>query len=162
MACLSCGKCSAICPSNASDLRFGSDDQFRAEIDGILSEDPNSIIAYSCEHCGYNAADLAGISNLEYSPMIKIVKVPCSARVSIELMLYPFYRGAKGVMIAACLEGQCHYIDGNIGAKAKAEEAKNALNLVGIGSKRLEFFNISSGDGQKFAEYARVMENVCQ
>jgi heterodisulfide reductase subunit A len=161
VSCLSCGKCAAICPSNASEMRYGSDEQLKAQVDGILSSDPDSVIAFSCEQCGYNAADLAGISNLEYSSRVKIIKVPCTARVSFELMLYPFLRGAKGVMVAGCLEGQCHYIDGNIGAKERAMLAKKVLDLIGIGGERLQFYNMSSGDGPRFAESARAIAEVC-
>ncbi len=161
VSCLGCGKCAAICPSNASEMRFGSDEQLKVQVSGILSSDPDTIIAYSCEQCGYNAADLAGISNLEYSSKVKIVKVPCTARVSFELMLYPFLKGAKGVMVAGCLEDQCHYIDGNIGAKERAMMAKKILDLIGIGGERLQFFNMSSGDGPKFAESARAIAEVC-
>lgn len=161
IACQACGKCSAICPTNACDLQFTNDEQIKAIVDGILEIDKNSIIAYSCNQCGYNAADLAGTAKMEYPSKIKIVKIPCSARLSIAQMLYPFIKGAKGVMVAACLENQCHYIDGNIGAKERANLAKKILDLIGIGGKRLQFFNISSADSIKFAESARFIVEVC-
>jgi coenzyme F420-reducing hydrogenase delta subunit len=117
--------------------------------------DKDSIIAYSCEQCGYNAADLAGTAKNYYSTEIKIVKVPCSGRVSLAHMLLPFELGAKGVMIAACLEDQCHFIDGNKDAKKRVELAKRALDLIGIGSNRLQIFNMSSAEGDKFVQAVR-------
>ena len=161
ISCHSCGKCAAICPTNACDLQFSNDDQILAAVDGILEVDKDSVIAYSCNQCGYNAADLAGTAKMDYPSSVKIVKIPCSARLSIAQMIYPFTKGAKGVMVAACLEDQCHYIDGNLGAKERANMAKNLLDLIGIGGKKLQFFNISSADSIKFVKSARFMEEVC-
>jgi coenzyme F420-reducing hydrogenase delta subunit len=98
---------------------------------------------------------------MRYSPEIKIVRVPCSGRVTITQMLYPFVKGAKGVMIGACLEGQCHYIDGNLEAKDKVALAKNLLDLMGIGGDKLELYNISSAEGAKFVESAQRMVRQC-
>lgn len=161
ISCHSCGKCAAICPTNACDLEYSNDEQILAAVDGILAVDNDSVIAYSCNQCGYNAADLAGTAKMDYPSSVKIVKIPCSARLSFAQMLYPFTKGAKGVMVAACLEDQCHYIDGNLGAKERAIMAKKLLDLIGIGGKKLQFFNISSADSIKFAESARFMEEVC-
>lgn len=162
VACQGCGKCSALCPTNAIDLRHFLDEQITAQVDGILATDKDSIIAFSCTQCGYNAADIAGTSRYSYPKQVKIIRLPCTARISIEQMIYPFIKGAKGVMVMGCLEDQCHYIDGNIGAKERAHQAKKILDIIGIGGHRLEFYNLSSAEGHKFAEYARRMvESVC-
>ena len=157
IACHACGKCAANCPTNAIDLRLHNDAQLESNSLGILEEDQDSIVAYCCEQCGYNAADLAGMAKRSYSTDVKIVRVPCSGRVSVAQMLLPFERGAKGVMIAACLDGQCHFQDGNSDAKRRAEAAKRALDLLGIGSDRLQFFNLSSAEGEKFVLAVRRM-----
>jgi coenzyme F420-reducing hydrogenase delta subunit/Pyruvate/2-oxoacid:ferredoxin oxidoreductase delta subunit len=137
VSCQGCGKCAANCPTGAMELRHYLDYQIEAQIDGILEDDPDSIIAILCTQCGYNAADLAGSSKSRYSSKVKIVKYPCTARVSYQHMMYPFLRGAKGVMVVGCLPDQCHYIDGNIGAKERAQQAKQALDLLGVGSDKL-------------------------
>jgi heterodisulfide reductase subunit A len=161
VSCHSCGMCTTVCPTNAIELRYFSDVQLERTVDGILEKDKDSIIAYCCSQCGYNAADLAGTAKMRYSPEIKIVRVPCSGRVTITQMLYPFVKGAKGVMIGACLEGQCHYIDGNLEAKEKVALAKSLLDLMGIGGDKLELFNISSAEGAKFVESAQRMVRQC-
>lgn len=58
------------------------------------------IIAYSCEHCAYNAADLAGGLRMQYPPAVKIVQVPCTGRLESLLVLQALEDGADGVMIA--------------------------------------------------------------
>ncbi|MGC1121622.1 MAG: FAD-dependent oxidoreductase [Candidatus Methanofastidiosia archaeon] len=161
VACHACGMCTTVCPTNAIELRYYSDIQLEKTVDGILEKDKDSVIAYCCSQCGYNAADLAGTAKMRYSSEVKIVRVPCSGRVTLPQMLYPFTKGAKGVMIGACLEGQCHYIDGNIKEKEKVALARQILDLMGIGGEKLELFNISSAEGAKFVESAERMVSRC-
>ncbi len=161
VSCHACGMCTTVCPTNAIELRYFSDLQLEKTVDGILEKDKDSIIAYCCNQCGYNAADLAGTAKMQYSSEVKIVRIPCSGRVTLSQMLYPFTKGAKGVMIGACLEGTCHYIDGNIKEKDKVALAKKILDLMGIGGEKLELYNISSAEGAKFVESAQRMVRQC-
>ena len=162
VSCQACGKCSVTCPTNAIDLSLFSEDQIIKQVDGILMEDPDAIIGYCCYQCGYNAADLAGTAKSFVDPSVKVVLVPCSGRVTMQHMLYPFFKGAKGVFLAACLEGQCHYIDGNFQAKEKVALAKKALDVMGVGGYKLNLFNMSSAEGPKFVAAAKRMVEICQ
>lgn len=161
VSCHSCGKCSALCPSNAMALRGLTDEQIEAQIRGILSEAPDSIIAFCCQHCSYNAADLAGLSKRKHSSKVKIIRVPCSGRVSINHILVAFKHGAIGVMVTGCREGECHYIDGNLSAKEKVLKLKELLELCGIPSERVEMFNLSSSDAQKWVECVNEFVRRC-
>ena len=40
------------------------------------------ILAFLCNWCSYAGADLAGVSRIQYPPNIRIVRVPCSGRIS--------------------------------------------------------------------------------
>jgi len=161
VSCQSCGKCAVYCPSNAMSLRGLTDEQIEAQIRGILMEDPDSIIAFCCQHCSYNAADLAGLSKRKYSPRVKIIRVPCSGRVSPNHILTAFKYGAKGVMVTGCREGECHYIDGNFSAKERVLKLKELLDLCGIGGDRVEMYNLSSSEAQKWVECVNEFERRC-
>lgn len=66
-----------------------------------MSDDTqNQIIAYACEHCAYNAADLAGSLRMQYPPSIKIVQLPCTGRLDTLMVLHAFESGIDGVMVA--------------------------------------------------------------
>ncbi|MBW1945842.1 MAG: hydrogenase iron-sulfur subunit [Deltaproteobacteria bacterium] len=52
------------------------------------------ITAFLCNWCSYGAADLAGVSRLQYPPNIRVIRVPCSARVSPKFILAAFRHGA--------------------------------------------------------------------
>jgi coenzyme F420-reducing hydrogenase delta subunit len=58
------------------------------------------ILAYSCEHCAYAAADLAGGLRLQYPPEIKIIQLPCTGKLDILMVLEAIENGADGVMVA--------------------------------------------------------------
>lgn len=114
---------------------------------------PN-IITFLCNWCTYGAADLAGVSRLEYPPYIKIIRVPCSGRISPKFILGAFREGTDGVWISGCHPGDCHYIEGNYYARRKFALMKNLLEHMGLEPGRLHFSWISSAEGPKFADVA--------
>jgi len=65
--------------------------------------------------------------------------------------------GADGVYVAGCLEGECHFLTGNVKAKKKVQYVKNVLEEIGVEPERVEMFNLSSGEGPRFAEIAKEM-----
>lgn len=94
---------------------------------------------------------------LRYPPNIKIIKVPCSGRVAIIHMLKALEEGADGVIVAGCLEGDCHYQLGNLRAKKRVSYVQEVLEKIGMEPERVAMYNLSAGDGPRFAEIAREM-----
>ena len=74
------------------------------------------IVAFCCHYCAYTAADMAGSQRLCYPPNVKIIRVPCSGKVDAMHIVKAFEKGADGVYVAGCLEGDCHFKNGNIRA----------------------------------------------
>ena len=109
------------------------------------------ILCFACQWCSYAAADLAGVSRIQYPPNVRILRVPCSGRVDVLHVVKAFQNGADGVIITGCLIGDCHYIDGNVKAKERADVIKKSMESLGIDPKRLEIGFASSSEGQKFA-----------
>ena len=58
------------------------------------------IIAFACNWCAYSAADLAGVSRMQYPPEIRIIRVMCSGQVNPNFILKAFEKGADGVLVA--------------------------------------------------------------
>ena len=65
-----------------------------------MSQTPLQIVAYACEHCAYAAADLAGGLRMAYPPSIKVVKLPCTGKLDVLMVLNAFENGADGVMVS--------------------------------------------------------------
>ena len=115
------------------------------------------IVAFCCHFCAYTAADLAGTMRLQYPPNVRIIRIPCTGKVDVRHLLEAFEKGADGVYVAGCLEGDCHYLKGNFRAKKRVTLAKQILEDAGIGGDRLEMYNMSAAMGPRFAEVAREM-----
>jgi coenzyme F420-reducing hydrogenase delta subunit len=94
---------------------------------------------------------------LSYPTSVKIVRVPCTGRVDIIHMLKAFEHGADGVCVIGCMEGDCHYLIGNLRAGKRVEHVKRLLDECGIGGERVAMFNVSAAEGQRFAQVAREM-----
>ncbi len=115
------------------------------------------IVAFCCHYCAYTAADMAGSQRLCYPPNVKIVRVPCSGKVDAIHILKAFERGADGVYVAGCLDGDCHFKNGNIRAQRRVSAVKRLLDEIGIGAERLEMVKMSAGMGGRFADIAAQM-----
>lgn len=68
-----------------------------------------------------------------------------------------FEQGIDGVIVAGCLEGGCHFQEGNLRAKKRVGLAKEVLAEAGIEPERLEMFNLSSAEANTFAEIIKEM-----
>ncbi len=113
------------------------------------------IIAFFCNWCTYGAADLAGVSRMEYPPNFRIIRLPCSGRVSPKFILAAFRQGADGVWVSGCHPGDCHYSKGNYYARRKFALLKNLLEHTGLEPDRLHFSWISSAESTKFVSVAK-------
>ncbi len=122
-----------------------------------MSEFEPKIVAFCCNFCAFAAADLAGAMRLQYSPSVRIIRLPCTGKVDALYLMKSFEDGADGVFVAGCLEGQCHYLEGNLRAKKKVAYVKRLLTEVGIEPERIDMFNLSSAMGGRFAEIVEEM-----
>jgi F420-non-reducing hydrogenase iron-sulfur subunit len=119
------------------------------------------IIAFLCNWCSYAGADLAGVSRLQYPPNTRIIRVPCSGRISPLLILRCLQHGADGVLVSGCHPGDCHYISGNYVARRKFAILSNFLEYLGIEKGRVQFAWVSAAEGKRFAELVqKVTEDV--
>jgi len=96
---------------------------------------------------------------LQYSPNVRIIRLPCTGKVDAIVLMKAFEEGADGVFVAGCLEGQCHYLEGNLRAKKRVAYVKKLLGEIGIEPQRVEMYNLSSAMGSRFAE---IVEEVTE
>lgn len=116
------------------------------------------IIALCCNFCAYAAADLAGSKRMQYPPNVKIIHTPCTGKIEMEHILAAFEKGIDGVLVAGCLEGGCHFIEGNLRARKRTDRIRSILDEIGVGRERLEMVNLSAAMAPTFVE--RVKEIV--
>ncbi|MCK9297318.1 MAG: hydrogenase iron-sulfur subunit [Desulfobulbaceae bacterium] len=115
------------------------------------------IIAFLCNWCSYAGADLAGVSRFQYPPNIRIVRVPCSGRVSENMIMSALKSGADGILVSGCHPGDCHYISGNLFARRRFALLSNLLEFAGIEPGRISFSWVSAAEGEQFAEIVKTV-----
>lgn len=116
------------------------------------------IVALCCHYCAYAAADLAGALRMQYPESVHVVKIPCTGDLDVRDVLAAFESGADGVMIAGCMEGDCHYQTGNLRAQKRVERTRQVLADAGVGGERVRMYHLSSAMGARWAEIAREMD----
>ena len=115
------------------------------------------VVAFCCHYCAYTAADMAGSKRLPYPANVNIVRVPCSGKVDAIHLMKAFEKGADGVYVAGCLQGDCHFKNGNTKVARRVAYVKKLLDDIGIGGERLEMYYMSAGMGERFARVATEM-----
>ena len=67
--------------------------------------------------------------------------------------------GADGVLIAGCLEGGCHFIEGNLFAKKRVNATRAMLEECGIEKERLRMVNVSAAMAVNLVEIINDLVN---
>ncbi len=115
------------------------------------------IIAFLCNWCSYAGADLAGVSRFQYPPNIRIVRVPCSGRVSENMIMSALKSGADGILVSGCHPGDCHYISANYFARRRFALLSNLLEFIGIEPGRINFSWVSASEGEQFVAVVQTV-----
>ena len=110
------------------------------------------IVAFLCTWCSYTGADLAGTSRKSSPWNISAIRVPCSGRVSPELLTRAFDEGADGVIVLGCHIGECHYDTGNHRTAKRVPVLKSLLTFVGLEPERLRLDWVSASEGDRFSK----------
>jgi len=115
------------------------------------------IVAFCCQYCSYSAADLAGSMRLQYPPSVRILRTPCTGRLEVEYYMRAFEKGADGIIVAGCLEGGCHFTDGNILAKGRVNYTRDFLAESGLEPERIRMVNVSAAMARPFVDVVNDM-----
>jgi len=117
------------------------------------------IVAFICNWCTYAAADLAGVSRLQFPPNVLNIRVMCSGRINPMLVIRAFSQGADGVLVSGCHMGDCHYISGNYYARRRLLVLKSILSGLGIEPERFRVTWISAAEAQ---DYQRTITEITE
>lgn len=115
------------------------------------------IITFCCYWCAYTGADLAGTSRIQYPTNIRIIRVQCTGMIHPNLVIEALTSGADGVLICGCHPGDCHYLEGNLRAKARADAIDLMLQDFGLEPERFRLEWVSASEAQRFAQVVKEM-----
>lgn len=112
------------------------------------------IIAFLCTWCSYTGADTAGIARLKSPANVRTIRVPCSGRVSPELVMRTFDQGADGVLVLGCHIGECHYETGNHRAAKRLPILHTLMQYAGLEPGRFRLDWVSASEGERYSRIA--------
>jgi heterodisulfide reductase subunit A2 len=162
-ACAGCGTCAAECPYDAIVMNHFTDDQINNQIDSMLEKNSQEkILVFACNWCSYAGADYAGVSRLQYSSNVRIIRTMCSGRVDEKFIFNGFLNGAPVVLVSGCHMGDCHYIDANRWTEKRVKKIHKKMEKLGIRPERLQLEWISAAEGGRFAETMGRVEKLRQ
>jgi len=153
--CNGCGICTVHCPNGAVTIPNFEDETLYYMVEAALSirdtSEPRAI-AFLCEWSGYASADLAGVKRKHFPREIFPIRIPCAGRISTGLILRAFSFGADGVIVCACEEGDCHYLNGNKNCETVIADTMNLIDLLGIERERFNLVTINPTDVDTFCK----------
>jgi F420-non-reducing hydrogenase iron-sulfur subunit len=120
------------------------------------------IIAFCCDYCAHSAAALAGSKRLQYPAGVRIIPAPCTGKIEMEHILEAFEKGIDGVLLVGCLEGGCHFVEGNLRARKRADRIGELLDEIGLGSGRLKMVNLSDSMASEFVQELHEMTKAAR
>jgi len=96
---------------------------------------------------------MAGVSRLQYTTEIRLIRVMCSGRVDLEFVFRAFSNGIDGVFIGGCRLNECNYIThGNYRALNMVLLCRKIMERIGLNPERLRIEFMSSGEGILFTK----------
>jgi F420-non-reducing hydrogenase iron-sulfur subunit len=119
------------------------------------------IIAFCCNYCAHSAAALAGSERMQYPAGVRILSTPCTGKLELEHLLEAFEKGIDGILIVGCLEGDCHFVEGNLRARKRTDRIRSILDEIGLGAGRLKMVNLSDVMAAAFVDHVKeAMETI--
>jgi F420-non-reducing hydrogenase iron-sulfur subunit len=68
---------------------------------------------------------------------IDVISLPCTGKLDILYLVKAFEKGADGVAVMMCPEGECRYLEGNMRARKRAGAVEELLKETGLGAGRV-------------------------
>lgn len=90
-----------------------------------------------------------------------VISLPCSGKADLLYLLKAFETGADGLALVTCPKNECHYLEGNLRAPKRAEEANHLLEETGMGNDRVIVLSMNGqGIGEIVAKLAAFREKI--
>lgn len=89
---------------------------------------------------------------------VKMVRIPCTGRISKSLLFKAFELGADGVALVGCEPGTCRYGSGTITARDNIQDSREIIELLGLGKDRLRLATFLPDESDALLQF---LDNFC-
>ena len=119
-----------------------------------MSEYEPKVVCFSCKFSWGYLVDEAVLSR-RIENWIPII---CTGKIDTTHIMDAFEKGADGILILGCPEGDCHYQDGNYEVKKRVYLLRKILESMGIEKERVKIELSSDPDGRRIPELVKEMK----
>jgi coenzyme F420-reducing hydrogenase delta subunit len=102
----------------------------------MMNENPLKLCLFYCS----NSLD-GGVARQSTTHMGEdewtAVSLPCSGKVDLLYLLKAFEKGADGVMLLTCPQGDCQFLEGNLRARKRCGAVAAILEEAGLGKEHI-------------------------
>lgn len=118
-----------------------------------MSDYEPNLVCFSCKfRWGYLADETLSSQIDNWIPLI------CSGKIDAIHIIDAFRRGADGVLILGCPEGDCHFGDGNLESRKRVYLLRKVLDAYGIEGERLKIELSVDPEGRRIPELVAMMK----
>lgn len=97
----------------------------------------SEIYVFACQHRVPEAWRPPFTPDTINGEKVRLIQLPCSAKLGTVYMLRPFEKGIDGVLVMACKHDGCRSLEGSRRARMRVREVNKVLDEVGLGSSRV-------------------------
>ncbi len=118
------------------------------------------IHVFYCSNC-FNEDVLIRLFGEEAGDEHKMISLPCSGKADLLYFLKAFEMGADGLALVTCAKNECHYLEGNLRAPKRVEQANAILAEAGMGSDRVTVLPINGNGIEEIVTKLKIFrENI--
>jgi len=115
---------------------------------------------FYCSNCS-DGTEFDRMPREEEGVEYTIISLPCSGKADLLYLLKAFETGADGLALITCPNNECHYLEGNLRAPKRVEEANRLLEEAGMGNNRITVLSMNGkGIGEIVAKLTGFREKI--
>ncbi len=111
------------------------------------------IVMFMCNWGPHAAFQALQDSGAPIPPEIRMIRIPCTGRISKSLLFRAFEMGADGVALVGCAPGSCRYGSGTPTAVRNVEDTRGILEMLGLGEERLQWVNCLPDESNSLLQF---------
>lgn len=112
-----------------------------------------NIILFLCNWAPHAAYQILQEKPGRIPSEIKMVRIPCTGRISKALLFKAFEMGADGVALVGCGAGVCRYGTGTDAAENNVRDTRGILSFLGLGEDRLQLVSFLPEDSEHMQRF---------
>lgn len=158
--CKGCGMCCSYCPQEAIDLAYYTKDQIYGEIEqALVSKKPEEtrLLIFADNTCAYRLADNVGTARLSYPAETRVIRLPSCSRITPNMILYTFAKGADGIFFGECDHKASPFTGASEAIQRNIHMAHQVMRQLGVNENRIYFAELLAS---LLTDYYKAITNL--